>query len=276
MVNLALIGKDVSKSLSPRMHTFLLREMGESCRYELLSLSPDSFERKAESLFETYDAFNVTIPYKRAILPFLKDLSEESRKFGSVNTVLSAPRAGYNTDIGGFSLLLETEGISVAGKQVLVLGAGGAGRSCIGRLVSGGAQVSVYEEVETRLEEVFQEIGGFRPLSVIELEPYDLIVNCTGVGMHETVGQLPAVKTSEGKRPFPEELFRRCETAIDLIYEPKRSAFLTAAARQGKRIVNGEGMLFYQAYLADCIILNRPPCAEEAKRLWEKYTEETK
>lgn len=273
MLKLAVIGKDVSKSQSPSMHGFLLNAFGETCTYDKLSVPPEEFQSCMEELFCAYDAFNVTIPYKQAIMPFLEKLSEEGKRLGAVNTVLTKSRAGFNTDAGGFSLLLETEGISVTGKRVLVLGAGGAGRSCIAQLSAQGAEVFVYEKSEVRLEEVSKELGGFQALQKLKTEPYDLIVNCTGVGMHDTVGSLPAVRTQKGEEPLPEELLKTCEAAVDLIYEPKQSAFLAAAKRLGKRTVNGEGMLFYQAYLADCIILNRTPCAEEAKRLGKRYKE---
>lgn len=276
MLKLAVIGKDVSKSQSPSMHRFIMEEFGEACAYDKISVPPEKFHIRMEELFCLYDAFNVTIPYKRAVLPFLEELSKEGKRLGAVNTILTKSRAGFNTDGGGFSLLLETEGISVTGKRVLVLGAGGAGRSCIARLASQGAEVFVYEKNEERLKEASEELGGFQPLQKLKIAPYELIVNCTGVGMHDTVGSLPAVRTQHGEAPLPEEFFKSCETAVDLIYEPKQSEFLMAAARFGKRTVNGEGMLFYQAYLADCIILNRTPCAEEAKRLGERYKEKCK
>ena len=91
-----------------------------------------------------------------------------------------------------------------------------------------------------------------------------MIVNVTGVGMHKT----------EGVSPVGEEILKTCEVAVDLIYYPRKSEFLRIAESLGKKIVNGEGMLFYQAYYADCIYLNRQPRAAEAKELFEKYTEE--
>lgn len=271
MLKLAVIGKDVSESLSPAMHTFILREMGEACTYDCVSIPPEQFGERAEALFERYDAFNVTIPFKTDIMPYLKELKGDAGTFGAVNTVVSASRAGYNTDGMGFLLMLENAGVEVKGKDVLVLGAGGAGRSCIKKLAEAGANVFAYERSEERLAEVFKEFGCFTPLSEAEARRYDVIVNCTGIGMHRTVGRTPSVRTKAGEVPVGEELLSLCETAVDLIYVPKESEFLRIARGLGKRTVNGSAMLFYQAYFADCIYLGRTPDAAEAGRLFEAY-----
>ena len=126
MLKLAVIGKDVSQSQSPQMHTFILHALGEDCTYDAVSIPPEEFTSRAEGLFETYDAFNVTIPFKTDIMPYLKELKGDAETFGAVNVVLSKSRVGYNTDGMGFLLMLENAGVDVKGKDVLVLGAGGA------------------------------------------------------------------------------------------------------------------------------------------------------
>lgn len=272
-LRLALIGREVSRSPSPSLHRSILKELGAECSYENLSVAEADFGRSAAELFERFDGFNVTMPYKRTILPFLTRLDGAAAALLSVNTVLCEGRIGYNTDCGGFSAALSAEGIVLSGKRALVLGAGGAGRSCIRALQAGGAEVSVYEKDPARLREVYETIGGFRPLDRLEREPFALIVNCTGVGMHESEGLLPAVRTPWGERLFGGEFLDGCEAAIDLIYAPARSAFLNEAQRHGAKIINGAGMLFFQAYLADCIFLNREPDLSEAVR-FKKKTEE--
>ena len=263
MLKLAVIGKDVSKSDSPKMHRFILGKLNEGCEYDTVSIPPEEFSSRAENLFEKYDAFNVTIPFKADIIPFLKETRGDAKKFGAVNTVVTRERAGYNTDGYGFLLMLENAGISVKNKTVLVLGAGGAGRSCIFKLVEAGAKVFAYERNAERLRLVHQEIGGFTPLESIPNAPFDIIVNCTGIGMHDT----------EGRSPVGEELLEKCGAAVDLIYVPKKSEFLRLAENKGKPIVNGAAMLFYQAYMADCIYLKRQANASEAKAFFQEYTE---
>lgn len=274
MLKLAVIGSDVSKSQSPELHAFLLGRMGETCIYDKVSISPRQFSSQVGELFQTYDAFNVTIPYKQMVLKHLRELSAEANALGAVNTVLCSLRKGFNTDEGGFGLMLESANADLAGKNVLVLGAGGAGRSCIFRLKSLGAKVFVYEKDEARLNAVYKDLNEFTPLKEVLPFEYACIVNCTGVGMHESEGELPAVRTQSGEIPFPDALFKSCTLAVDLIYEPQESAFLKQAKACGIRAVNGFAMLFYQAYLSDCIYLQKAPNLAEAKAFYEQYQKE--
>lgn len=261
MLKLAVIGKDVSKSDSAKMHTFILRALGADCSYELISCPAERFDGEAERLLADYDAFNVTIPYKLAVIPHLKGIEGDAKVFGAVNTVVDG--VGYNTDGIGFSLMLENNGVDVSGKKILVLGAGGAGRSVVKKLLDGGAEVFLYDLKRESAAAVCKEFAGARLLEEVAPAPYDVIVNVTGVGMHKT----------EGISPVGEEILKNCDTAVDLIYYPRKSEFLRIAESLGKKIVNGEGMLYYQAYYADCIILGRAPSAAEAKELFEKYKE---
>ncbi len=273
-MKLAVIGKDVSKSDSPAIHHFILNKFHEPCVYERVSIPPEEFSSRVGQLFSDYDGFNVTIPFKGEIIPFLKEIKGDARAFGAVNTVLSADRTGYNTDGYGFLLMLSGEGIAVERKRVLVLGAGGAGRSCIFKLIQSGAQVFVYERSAERLKQVYAEIGGFTPLADIPAERYDVILNCTGIGMHDTEGQTPAVQFCGTRQPVGEELLSLTETAADLIYVPRESEFLRIAATLGKKTVNGAAMLFYQAYMSDCIYLGKAPDSVQAKKFYEEYREE--
>ncbi len=271
-MRLAVIGKDVTKSESPAIHEFILKNFRTECRYEKVSIPPEAFSSQAEALFSRYDGFNVTIPFKGEIVGYLKELRGDAKAFGAVNTVLSASRVGYNTDGYGFMLMLEDEGVDVRGKSVLVLGAGGAGRSCIKKIAENGAVVYAYGRDFARLTAVFEEIGGFTPLSDVPLVDYDMIVNCTGVGMHATEGETPVISLAGEKKPV-DGLLSRCGIAVDLIYTPKQSEFLRVAEAFGKKTVNGAAMLFFQAYLADCIFCGRAENSGEAKSLWKKYSE---
>ena len=274
-MKLAVIGKDVSQSVSPEMHTFLLGKLGKQCVYEKVSIPPASFSERAEQLFAEYDAFNVTIPFKGQIIPYLKELRGDARRFGAVNTVVTKGRIGYNTDGFGFLMMLENAGLQIAGKTVLVLGVGGAGRSCIKKLTEAGAKVSAYERDEERLMIAYRDLGGFDPLLSVPVMPYDIVINCTGVGMHDTVGKTPVVNFAKlGAMPVGEQLLSLAGAAVDLIYVPAQSEFLRVAQACGKETVSGGAMLFYQAYLADCIFLDRKADGAEAKALYRQYMEE--
>ena len=276
MLKLAVIGKDVSKSLSPALHEFLLGRMGETCTYAKLSIPAQEFAERIESVFADYDAFNVTIPYKQTVISNLVELSGEAAALDAVNTVVCDGRKGFNTDVNGFGLMLESEGADLKGKRALILGAGGAGRSCIFKLKELGAKVSVYEKDEARLKAVFERLKGFEPLDQVSPAGYDVIVNCTGIGMHDTVGRLPLVRSANGELPLSDEVFNSCDLAVDLIYEPAESAFLKKVKSLGVRTVNGMKMLFFQAYWSDCIYLKRAPSTMEANALFEEYQKENK
>ena len=266
MKKLAVIGKDVSKSLSPEIHKFIAKHTGNKLEYESLSISESEFENSAKKLFKEYDGFNVTIPYKLSIMPYLEKIEGDAKVFGAVNTVRTKDLSGYNTDGLGFMLMLTNNGVEVAGKQILLLGAGGAGRSVAKKLADAGAHVSVYDTRYESAKKLENEFKGVKAIEKINLKPYYVIINATGIGMHKT----------EGVSPVGAELIEKCDVAIDLIYTPEKSEFLRLAENCGKSIINGRAMLFYQAYYAQCIYFEKPANEAQAKELFNKFTEEGK
>lgn len=259
-IRLGLIGKDVSKSLSEKMHTFILNAWGINCEYARFSVAKTDFDTVMRRLLGDFDGFNVTIPYKKDVFEYLYEIDADASACGSVNTVLTDTKQGYNTDGAGFLLMLQTAGVEVQGKKVLILGAGGSGRSSAVALKNAGANVYMYRRNRSELLETCERLG-VTPATETELGGYDIFVNCTGVGMHDT----------EGKSPVEKAVFQGGTWAVDLIYVPEESAFLKQAKEQGLRTLNGASMLFYQAYFADCLYTQRTPSIEEAKRLYEAY-----
>jgi shikimate dehydrogenase len=215
------------------------------------------------ALLGDFDGFNVTIPYKRDVLEYLSGVQGDALICGAVNTVVSKTGTGYNTDGIGFSLMLKANGISVQGKKVLVLGAGGAGRSVAAALKNEGAIVYMYRRNQQELLEVCEQLG-VQAAQEIEHGGYDILINSTGVGMHDTVGKSPVSKSA----------FVGASVAVDLIYRPAESEFLRLAKTQGLQTLNGAAMLFYQAYFADCLFLGEDPSVSEAEKLYEKYLRE--
>ena len=163
MLKLALIGKDVSKSDSAKMHRFTLQGMGPGCTYDLLSVPKEEFDGAARRLLAEYDAFNVTIPYKLDIIPYLSRTEGDAAVFGAVNTVVGG--VGYNTDGAGFMLMLENEGIAVRDARVLVLGE--VGPNFAAGMTGGFAYV--YDERGTLAERVNAELVRLRQPTEMEL-----------------------------------------------------------------------------------------------------------
>ncbi len=263
-MKLAVIGKDVSKSDSPAMHSFIARNMGNTITYDAISVPEDKFESRIDGIISRYDGFNVTIPYKLSVMPRLKRIEGDAALFGAVNTVVCSDLSGHNTDGMGFMLMLKNNGVAVQGKSVLLLGAGGAGRAVAQKLAQGGAEVFVYDKNGESAKALQADCPQVNILAEIAPRPYDIAINATGVGMHKT----------EGKSPVGKEVLAMVQTAVDLIYVPAESAFLAMARELGKKTINGMAMLFYQAYYAECIYFGVSPDDSQAKRLFELYLQE--
>lgn len=264
MLKLAVIGKDVSKSASPQIHGFIAAELGLEISYDKISISEEEFESRIAELLQNYDGLNVTIPYKLSIIPHLKGIAGDALSFGAVNTVVTSTMTGYNTDGLGFMQMLESNGVKVCGERVLLLGAGGAGRSVAKKLAEAGAEVEIYDKNSANAQAVAAEIAGVTAIENVTAEPRALIINATGVGMHKT----------EGISPVTAGILSGCNVALDLIYEPEKSEFLRIAEDLGKTFINGRAMLFYQAYYSECYYFDLTPSPVTAAKLFEKYLKE--
>ena len=259
-IRLGLVGKDVEKSLSPQIHNFILQSWGYELDYEKFSIGNRGLDDVIGTLLGDFDGFNVTIPYKRDVMEYLDGLQGDAMRFGAVNTVVCSTREGHNTDGVGFMKMLREAGTVVKDKKALVLGGGGAGRSTLVALKKGGAKAYLYQRNEEKRKETCAQ------LDVLEADDpnaggYNVIVNCTGVGMHDT----------EGVSPVEEKAFEGAEFAVDLIYEPKETAFLAQAKAKGVKTVGGLAMLFYQSYYADCLYVGKKADEQEAEQLYQGY-----
>ncbi len=218
-----LLGEKLSHSYSPQIHTYL----GDYA-YDLFEK-----ENAAVAAFMTekpFDAINVTIPYKKTVVPFMDTLSETAQRLGSVNTVVKGEDGrlfGHNTDYYGFSYMLDKSGISPEGKKVLVLGSGGASVTvCAVLRDRGAASVTV-----------ISRSGPDNYENLYRHHDAELIVNTTPVGMYPHPGVSPV-----NLADFP-----KCLGALDLIYNPDKTAFLLQAEALGIPHENGLSMLVAQA-----------------------------
>ena len=218
-----LLGERLGHSFSPEIH----RQLG-GYDYRLFEKRPeqlDSFLRSHE-----FDGLNVTIPYKKAVIPYCQELTDQARRIGSVNTILRRPDGtllGHNTDYEGFRYMLEKAGARIKGRKALVLGSGGASLTVRAAL----ADLGVGEMVT---------ISRSGPDNYENLERHkdaQIIVNATPVGMYPN---------NEGC-PVDLEQFSQCEEVFDLIYNPARTRLLLAAQQRGLVWANGLGMLVAQA-----------------------------
>lgn len=236
-----LIGEKLSHSLSPAIHSKFFRLTGIPGSYSLFETAKDSLGAFLERLAsEGYIGVNVTIPYKTEIIKYLDGLSDEAEAIGAVNTVLFkyGRKFGFNTDYYGLKALLRTEGISLKGARVLILGTGGAAR-CALKLARdmGAASVTAASRRPADADGVF---GAVSYEALGSLLATDVLINTTPAGMSPDTGGCPV----------PERIIETCGCVVDLIYNPAETQLLRLAKRHGIKAVNGLLMLCAQAIKA--------------------------
>ena len=236
-----LLGRKLGHSYSPMLHALL----GD---YEYLLYEREPDEVEAFIRRGGWDAINVTIPYKKAVVPFLDELSEGARALGSVNTIVRRPDGtlfGDNTDVFGFTYMLRRSGVNPAGTKALVLGRGGASVTVQSVLRGLGAQVVVISRT-----------GADNYDNLSRHKDARLIVNATPVGMYP----------NNGISPIDLAAFPACEGALDLIYNPARTAFLLQAEALGIPHENGLSMLAAQAKRASELFTGKSLPDEDVER----------
>lgn len=230
-----LVGRDLSHSFSGNYFADKFRrEQLNRFSYELFPMAsigelPELLKRRPN-----LRGFNVTIPYKEQILPFLSERSPEAEAIGAVNTVVVLPDGsmrGYNTDSGGFAdaiepLLLPTD------KRALVLGTGGASKAVCHALKS------LNIEATTASRQNLCQSISYKNLTPESLSQFEIIVNATPAGTFPNVDEIP---------PLPPEGIQSRHLVFDLVYNPAETRLLKTARLKGARTQNGYQMLVNQA-----------------------------
>ena len=243
-----VMGWPVAHSLSPRLHGYWLERHRIDGAYVPLSVRPDRLAAALRALGDLgFVGCNLTVPHKEAALCEIDEVAEDAHRIGAVNTILiqaDASLYGWNTDIEGFaqSLTAALPGWSVAGKSAVVLGAGGAARAVVAALQKlGTAEIMVVNRTPERAQALAAALGKSvrpRPWQRIDevLRTASLLVNTTTLGM-------------VGKPSLSVDLATLGEEAVvaDIVYTPLETALLAAARQRGHRVVDGLGMLLYQA-----------------------------
>lgn len=217
-----LLGEHLTHSYSPQIHALL-----GDYSYELFEVAPEKLGEFLQA--GEFDGLNVTIPYKRAVIPYCAELSAAAREMGSVNTLLRRPDGtlyGDNTDLDGFRWLLARGGGIRPGEKALVLGTGGASQTVQAVLRAAGAEVAVLSRG-----------GESNYLTLPRHADARLVVNATPVGMYP----------NNGARLIDLAQLPQCRCVLDLIYNPARTRLLLDAAARGIRCENGLSMLVAQA-----------------------------
>jgi len=254
--------------MSPAMHNAALAEMGVDGVYVAFDVPPDGLADAVNGLQALgVGGVNCTIPHKQALLPLMDEVSEDAQLIGAVNTIRfrDGMRIGENTDAPGFLADLRAAGAEPAGKQALVLGAGGSARAVVVALVRAGARVVVANRTRARADELSAELNAKlqgEPVRALELREdllkevtsgSEIIVNTTSLGMSPNLDEMPGL---------PLEALRSDAFVYDLIYNPMETRLLREAGKRGVPGRHGAGMLARQGALALEMWLGRPAPAE--------------
>jgi shikimate dehydrogenase len=248
-----VIGDPVAHSLSPTLHNAAFESLGLDWVYVAF---PVPRGRGAEAVAAVtalgLAGLNVTMPHKEDVAHACDDLTADAAALRSVNTVVARPDGrtlGDSTDGPGFLDALADEGITVAGRPVLVLGAGGAARAVVLALARAGAAVTVAARRPDAAESAAALCPGAPALALGAVDPatFAVVVNATPLGM--SVGDVMAVDPGS---------LHAGQAVVDLVYHPADTPLLAAARARGAQAVNGLGMLLHQAARSFTLWTGRP------------------
>ena len=236
-----VIGNPIEHSLSPKIHNYWIKENNINAIYDKKKLSQDELQNIISDVKEEkLNGINVTVPFKKLVIPFLDELSPESKKTQSVNTIYlqDGKIIGHNTDIAGFDLSIKFLKYDVTGKKIFILGAGGVVPSIIYSLQKMKASKILLSNRTIKRAESLKNL--FKDLEIVEwgVTPnFDMVINATSIGLKNEDG----IKLDYDKIG-PNKFF------YDVIYNPKETVFLNKAKLSGNRTENGKMMFIYQAH----------------------------
>ena len=251
-------GYPVKHSRSPAMHNAAFAEMGLNAVYVPFEVEPASIAAAIDGVRALgICGINITVPLKELAAACLPDLDPVSRRLGVVNTIVNREGnlTGYSTDGPGFMWAIKSLGWPASGQVVHILGAGGSARAVADSLAEAGNRLLIANRTRERAQDLAAQVNKHFPgqAEVVawgtSVEPADLIVNTTSVGMHPNEGDCP---------PVDAELLRSRPRVYDLIYAPEETRLLSNAKQYGCDISNGLGMLVYQGALSLSLWLDRP------------------
>ncbi len=250
-LQVGIIGYPLGHTISPAFQQAAFDFCKIDARYVVWETPRETLAHRVQSMRgRDILGANVTVPYKEAVGVWLDSLSDAARQTGAVNTIVNrnGRLEGHNTDIAGFlRALKEQSGFDPAGKRVLLLGAGGAARAVAYALKGAGvASMTFANRTAERAQRLMDalDIGSISEAVPLEQDAlhrhdgWDLIVNCTSVGMWHSA--------AEGQSPLPAGLIPPGSLVYDLVYNPAETPLLREAAKAGARTLGGLPMLVYQ------------------------------
>ena len=237
-----VIGNPINHSLSPKLHNYWLEQNNIDAVYNKIKLEENeikNFFLKIKS--QEISGCNVTVPFKKKVIPFLDKLSSEAENTQSVNTICfhDGDLVGHNTDIGGFQKAINSLNYKVKDKKILILGAGGVVPSLIFALSKMEASdITISNRTNKKAEDLKSQFNKINTVSWGEVPDFDMIINATSLGLNNETIDLNISNIGEGKFFY------------DVIYNPPETNFLNLGKKLGNQTENGKLMFIYQAFEA--------------------------
>jgi shikimate dehydrogenase len=238
-----VIGNPVEHSLSPKLHNYWIKQNNIDAVYEKKQLNKNDIEKTIIEIKNgKIDGINVTVPFKKNVIPFLDQLTSLAEQVQSVNTIykINNKVIGDNTDVGGFELGLNHVNYDIKNKKVFILGAGGVTSSIIIALKRlRVAKIILSNRTKTKAEDLKKIYSDLEIINWGETPDFDMIINTTSLGL-KSDDHIKLDYAGIGPNKF----------FYDIIYNPSKTNFLSKAKQFGNQIENGKMMFIYQAQLA--------------------------
>jgi shikimate dehydrogenase len=239
MKKFLVIGNPIEHSLSPTLHNYWIKNNGIEAIYDKQKLDESELgQLTARIKKEKICGANVTVPFKKTIIPFLDELSIEAERTQSVNTLYfkNGKIIGHNTDIKGFEISIEKSKYNVFNKEILILGAGGVVPSIIFALNKMRvSKVKVSNRTKEKAESLKENFKNIELIEWGEVPNFDMIINATSIGLKKDDNIKLDFSSISGNKFF-----------YDVIYSPSETNFLKIGKKLGNKTLNGKLMFIYQ------------------------------
>ena len=237
-----VIGNPINHSLSPKLHNYWIKENNIDAIYDKKKIEEKNLQTIISEVKEKkINGINVTVPFKRSVIPYLDRLSPEAEQTQSVNTIILSNDnlVGHNTDILGFDKAIKNLNFDMRGKKIFILGAGGVVPSIIFALNKMNvSKIIISNRTKEKAENLKSRFHNLEILEWGDIKDFDVIINATSLGLNKESINLDFSKFANNK------LF------YDVIYNPEETNFLKEGKKLGNRTENGKLMFIYQAFEA--------------------------
>ncbi len=266
----AIIGDPVEHSLSPVMHNAAFKKLKLNLVYIAFTVTRSELKEAISRVrILRFHGLNVTMPHKNAVMRYLDETDSTAKSIGAVNTILNdeGRLVGFNTDGIGAMRALKENGVSLDGKKLLLLGAGGAGKAIAFQAAQEVEELIIINRTSERAERLAEVLhkkfgkkvrGGTFSSEFLkeEMKDADILVNATSVGMHPDVN----------RSLVPKSLLKPDLCVMDIIYSPLETKLVMDAKAVGAKVVSGLEMLIYQGAVSFEIWTNQPAPVEVMKK----------